>query len=235
MRLKMDESLYRSWEILNAELVTCRRCPRLVEWRETVAKEKRRAFREWDYWGKPVLGFGDPNASLIILGLAPAAHGANRTGRMFTGDSSGNTLAAAMHRAGYANQVSSEHRGDGLVLRDAFITAVARCAPPGNRPKAIELANCRPYLAAELKLLHTTRVVLALGRIAFDGYVRLRREETSFSSVVFKHGAWYTFDPPFPALVACYHPSRQNTQTGRLTEEMLDQVFERVRMLLDEN
>lgn len=231
----MVEPLHRSWETLNAELVKCRRCPRLVEWRETVAKEKRRAFRDWDYWGRPVLGFGDPNASLMILGLAPAAHGANRTGRMFTGDSSGNTLAAAMHRAGFANQHYSEHRGDGLELRDAFLTAVARCAPPGNRPKAIELANCRPYLAGELKLLHTTRVVLALGRIAFDGYVRLCREEgTSLSNVVFKHGAWYTLDPPLPALVACYHPSRQNTQTGRLNEEMLDQVFERVRILLSE-
>ncbi len=154
---------------------------------------------------------------------------------MFTGDSSGNTLAGAMHRADFANQPTSEHRGDGLDLRAAYLTAVARCAPPANRPTASELENCRPYLVGELKLLQSARVVLALGRIAFDGYVRLRREEgASLSNVVFKHGAWYTFDPPLPALVACYHPSRQNTQTGRLTQAMLDQVFRRVRILMGE-
>jgi uracil-DNA glycosylase family 4 len=224
----------RDWKTLNAEVVACRRCPRLVAWRQKVASEKRRAYLEWDYWGKPVPGFGDRAARLVVLGLAPAAHGANRTGRMFTGDSSGRTLLPAMYRAGFANQSTSLHRNDGLELHDAYLTAVARCAPPGNRPTAEELANCRHFLEQELQLLDQTRVLLALGRVAFDGYLRMLREGGQVSSrLTFGHGASFSFDSPLPTLIACYHPSRQNTQTGRLTDEMLDQVFTRARDLLD--
>lgn len=230
----MREKNWKEWKTLNADVVACRCCSRLVAWRETVAREKRRAYLEWDYWGKPVPGFGDRDARLVIIGLAPAAHGANRTGRMFTGDSSGRTLLAAMHRAGFSNLPSSMHDDDGLVLQDAYLTAVARCAPPGNRPTAGELANCRPFLKRELQLLDHTRVVLALGRIAFDGYQRMLREDGGISSrLIFEHGASFSFDSTLPALIACYHPSRQNTQTGRLTDKMLDQVFARVRYLLD--
>lgn len=223
-----------AWEELNAELITCTRCPRLVAWREEVAEKKRRAYEDWDYWGQPVPGFGDRDARLLIIGLAPAAHGANRTGRPFTGDGSANTLVEALYRAGFANQPTSKHRGDGLELHDAFITAVARCAPPKNRPKAAELDNCRPYLARELELLAPVRVVLALGQIAFNGYRKLLGERgVDVPRSGFAHGACFTFDDPsLPALVVSYHPSRQNTQTGRLTEEMLDDVFEQVRRLL---
>jgi uracil-DNA glycosylase family 4 len=228
------ESDWREWKTLNTKVVACRRCSRLVAWREKVAREKRRAYLEWEYWGKPVPGYGDHEARLAIIGLAPAAHGANRTGRMFTGDSSGRTLLAAMYRAGFSNQPSSTHGEDGLELQDAFLTAVARCAPPGNRPTAEELANCRPFLERELQLLEQTRVVLALGRIAFDIYQRMLREGGLISSrLTFGHGASFSFDSPLPELIACYHPSRQNTQTGRLTDEMLDQVFANVRLLLD--
>ena len=233
--LTVRERNWREWKTSNTKVVACRRCSRLVAWREKVAKEKRRAYMEWDYWGKPVPGFGDHEARLVIIGLAPAAHGANRTGRMFTGDSSGRTLLAAMHRAGFSNQPSSAHSDDGLELQDAFLTAVARCAPPGNRPTAGELANCRPFLERELQLLNHTRVVLALGRIAFDVYHRMLREDGRISSrLTFGHGASFSFDSPLPGLIACYHPSRQNTQTGRLTDEMLDQVFAQVRHILDQ-
>jgi uracil-DNA glycosylase family 4 len=232
--LTVREKNWREWKTVNTDIVACRRCSRLVAWREKVATEKRRAYLEWDYWGKPVPGFGDREARLVIIGLAPAAHGANRTGRMFTGDSSGRTLLAAMHRAGFSNQPTSTHGDDGLELRDAYLTAVARCAPPGNRPTAEELANCRPFLERELQLLDHTRVVLALGRIAFDGYQRGLREGGRISSrLIFEHGASFSFDSPLPELIACYHPSRQNTQTGRLTDEMLDRVFARVRHFLD--
>lgn len=233
-KLTVREKNWREWKTLNTDVVACRRCPRLVAWREKVAREKRRAYLEWDYWGKPAPGFGDREARLVIIGLAPAAHGANRTGRMFTGDSSGRTLLAAMNRAGFSNQPSSTHGDDGLELQDAYLTAVARCAPPGNRPTAGELANCRPFLERELQLLDHTRIVLALGRIAFDGYQRMLREGGRISSRLnFEHGASFSFDSPLPEFIACYHPSRQNTQTGRLTDKMLDQVFARVRHFLD--
>jgi uracil-DNA glycosylase family 4 len=223
------------WEQLNAEIVACTACPRLVQWREKVAREKRRAFRDWDYWGRPVPGFGDRQARLVLIGLAPAAHGANRTGRMFTGNGSGDTLTAALHRAGFANQPTSRQREDGLHLRDAFLTAVARCAPPKNKPTREEMDNCQEYLVRELALLSSSRVVLTLGRIAFDRYRRLLREQdAALPRLTFQHGACYRLEPPLPALVVSYHPSRQNTQTGRLTEEMLDQVFAQIRRLLDE-
>lgn len=224
----MDETT--AWARLNGAIETCRACPRLVAWREKVAREKRRAFREEPYWGRPVPGYGDRGARLLILGLAPAAHGANRTGRVFSGDSSGRTLIPAMHRAGLANQPVSEGRGDGLVLRDAYLSAVCRCAPPQNRPTAEELDRCRPFLAGELELLTNLRVVLALGRLAFDGFLRLLREQGhSLPRIPFGHGTVHRLPAPLPVLVASYHPSRQNTQTGRLTEEMLDRVFARVR------
>jgi uracil-DNA glycosylase family 4 len=223
------------WAQLNAEIIACTACPRLVQWREKVAQEKRRAFRDWDYWGRPVPGFGDQQARLVIIGLAPAAHGANRTGRMFTGNGSGDTLTAALHRAGFANQPTSHQRDDGLQLRDAFLTAVARCAPPGNKPTREEMDNCQGYLVRELALLASTRVVLTLGRIAFDRYRRLLQQQgATLPRLTFHHGACYRLEPPLPALVVSYHPSRQNTQTGRLTEEMLDEVLAQVRRLLDE-
>jgi uracil-DNA glycosylase family 4 len=223
------------WERLNAEIVACTACPRLVQWREKVAQEKRRAFRDWDYWGRPVPGFGDRQARLVIIGLAPAAHGANRTGRMFTGNGSGDTLTAALHRAGFANQPISRHCDDGLQLRDAFLTAVARCAPPKNKPTGDEMDNCQGFLVRELALLSSTRVVLTLGRIAFDRYRRLlQKQGVDLPRLTFHHGACYRLEPPLPALVVSYHPSRQNTQTGRLTEEMLDEVFAYVHELLDE-
>jgi uracil-DNA glycosylase family 4 len=205
-----------------------------VEWREEIAAQKRRAFSDWKYWGKPVPGFGDHEAQLLIIGLAPGAHGSNRTGRMFTGDSSGDTLFAAMHRAGFANKPIARERGDDLSLPDAFLTAVGRCVPPKNRPTAEELANCQSYLLREIELLNRVSVVLALGQIAFDGYLRALREQgLEMPRLKFTHGLWHDFDPPTPSLVACYHPSRQNTQTGRLTEEMMDAVFSRIRSALD--
>ena len=222
------------WTRLNAEIVACTACPRLVQWRQKVAQEKRRAFHDWDYWGRPVPGFGERQARLVIIGLAPAAHGANRTGRMFTGNGSGDTLTRALHRAGFANQPTSHHRDDGLQLRDAFLTAAARCAPPKNKPTRDEMDNCQGFLVRELALLSSTRVVLTLGRIAFDRYQRLlRKPGATLPRLTFHHGACYRLEPPLPALVVSYHPSRQNTQTGRLTEEMLDEVFAHIHKLLD--
>jgi uracil-DNA glycosylase family 4 len=230
----MVEGSDKQWEALDLAISSCRRCPRLVEWREKIAMEKRRAYLEWDYWGKAVPGFGDPHARLVIVGLAPGAHGANRTGRMFTGNGSAVTLTAVLHRFGFANQATSMDADDGLVLNDAFLTAVGRCVPPGNRPSSEELTNCRPFLAREMRLLSSAKLVLALGRIAFTGYLKLLQEQgVKTRGMDFSHGAWYTFEPPFPSLMACYHPSRQNTQTGRLTDEMLDHIFERASQHLE--
>lgn len=223
------------WSKLEAEITACRRCPRLVAWREEVAQVKRRAYEDWDYWGKPVPGFGDRAARLMIVGLAPGAHGSNRTGRMFTGDSSGETLFGALYRAGFANQPTSDAKGDGLRLHDAFVTAVARCAPPKNRPTAQELAKCRPYLAREIALLPSLEIVLALGQIAFKGYLRLLREQGhELPRLPFEHGLDQPLPGPLPRLMVSYHPSRQNTQTGRLTLEMFDNIFTRVRQHLNE-
>ena len=224
----------QDWERLNAEIVGCRSCPRLVEWRELVGRTKRRAFDDWDYWAKPVPGFGDRGARLLIVGLAPAAHGANRTGRMFTGGGSQETLMTAMQRAGFSNKSVSLERGDGLKFSDAYLTAVARCAPPKNRPTAGELANCRPYLQREFDLLGELIVVLALGKMGFDGYLRMLRERGyDLPRLKFVHGAWHELPDPLPVLAACYHPSRQNTQTGRLTQEMIDAVFLEIRDYID--
>lgn len=219
------------WRRLNNEIIACRACPRLVAWREQVAREKRRAYRDWDYWGRPVPGFGDPQARLLIIGLAPGAHGANRTGRMFTGDGSGDTLYGSLYRTGFANQPNAKHRADGLTLRDAFITAIARCVPPQNRPKADEVAACRPFLMREWKLLSGVQVIVALGQMAFDGCLRLLRDHGyEVPRLKFGHGLHYPLDDIH--LIASYHPSRQNTQTGRLTLAMLDGVFELARSLL---
>lgn len=225
-------------EQLNQTIITCRKCPRLVRFRERVARVKKREFADWKYWGKPLPGFGDPNAELLILGLAPAAHGGNRTGRMFAGDSSGRWLIRALYGAGFASQPTSEHRDDGLELRNAFITATVRCAPPDNKPTRREISNCSGYLRQELALLRRARVVVALGQIAFATYLRIAQEYGVMlprPRPRFRHGAVYHFRtiPPIPPLViASYHPSRQNTQTGRLTEAMLDRVFRQAGELL---
>jgi uracil-DNA glycosylase family 4 len=218
---------HRSLAVLNRQIVACTRCPRLRGYCAGVAREKKREFRGWTYWSKPVPGFGDPDARLLVVGLAPAAHGANRTGRMFTGDSSGSWLYEALHRFGFASQPHSTHRGDGLVLRDCYITAAARCAPPGNKPTPTELANCRPYLEVELRLLANVRVVLALGRVAHESLLKA----VALSPLPFAHGTEARL-PNGVTLVSSYHPSRQNTNTGKLTREMWYDVFKRVRRAL---
>ncbi|MCS7251139.1 MAG: uracil-DNA glycosylase [Thermoflexus sp.] len=218
----MEESLHQ----IAQELIECHRCPRLVAYREAIARIKRRRFQDWDYWGRPVPGFGDPQARLLVVGLAPAAHGANRTGRMFTGDGSGNFLIAALHRAGFANQPTSTHREDGLALRDVYLTAVVRCAPPDNRPSREEQANCMPYLVRELRALPRVQVVVTLGQIATTGFLAaLRVLGYDGPRPAFRHGAVYRLGSGWPTLITSYHPSRQNTQTGRLTSEMFDEIW----------
>ncbi len=224
-----------AFEILQREIVSCERCARLREHCAEIARVKRRAYREWEYWGKPVPGFGDPEARLLILGLAPGAHGSNRTGRMFTGDESGKWLYRALHRTGFASQAESVARGDGLTLRDAYITAAARCAPPGNKPAPEELRNCRPFLERELALLPNIRVVVALGKIGFDAYLgvlKLRGEIASRTGFEFGHKRAYRIAPGRPVLLASYHPSQQNTSTGKLTEKMLLDVFLHARQII---
>ena len=225
--------MVENWKIHNIELLACRRCPRLVEWRERVASEKRAAYRNWDYWGKPVPAFGDPQARLLILGLAPGAHGSNRTGRMFTGDSSGVFLYAALQRAGFANQIHSDRVDDGLELRDAIISAVGRCAPPDNKPSTEELQNCRPWLLTELEMLPRLEGTVALGKIAFDAAWEIFSSRSGLKErPLFSHGAVYELGDGLPWLLASYHPSRQNTQTGRLTVEMFDAIWQVARQKL---
>jgi uracil-DNA glycosylase len=222
---------------LNDEIVACRKCPRLVAYREEVAREKRRAFRDWDYWGKPVPSFGDPRAELLILGLAPAAHGANRTGRMFTGDRSGDFLYQALYRTGFANQPTSTHRGDGLVLKNAYISATLRCAPPANKPLPSEILNCRPYFETELELIRP-KALCALGGIAMRAYLSVLKAQGRIRSVgelIFRHGASYELGGDLPRLFVSYHPSQQNTFTGKLTEAMLERVLRDIRKFLDKN
>jgi uracil-DNA glycosylase len=216
-------------EGLEERITRCRRCPRLVEWRERVAREKRAAFADEEYWGRPVPGFGDPAARVYVLGLAPAAHGGNRTGRVFTGDRSGDWLFASLHRAGFANQPTSRHRDDGLRLDGAFVAASVRCAPPANRPLPGERDNCLPYAARELDLMRPP-VIVCLGGYAWDAACRLLgvRPKPRFG-----HGAEYVVEDG-PTLLGTYHPSQQNTFTGKLTESMLDAVFARARNLADE-
>lgn len=224
-------------ESLNIELLACRKCPRLVAWREEMARVKRRAYRDWDYWGKPVPGFGDPQARVVAVGLAPGAHGSNRTGRMFTGDASGEFLYAALFRAGFASQPETSRRDDGLALKDLYITAVCRCAPPGNKPSPQEMTNCQPYLAREIEIFQP-KILIALGRVAFDRILRIISDGQPTivnrqSSGVFAHSAAYQLITDH-WLLCSYHPSRQNTQTGRLTAEMFDTVWQKVRELLDQ-
>lgn len=221
--------------VLNEEIVACRKCSRLVKYREKVAREKRRAYREWEYWGKPVPGFGDAKAQLLILGLAPAAHGANRTGRMFTGDRSGDFLYAALHEAGFANQPTSLHRSDGLQLTNAYITATCRCAPPDNKPLPREILNCRNYLEREIEILKP-RAILALGKIAWDGYLDILKQRGVIASRAlykFAHGAEAEIAPGTPRLYGVYHPSQQNTQTGRVTPAMYAKVLANIRRFLE--
>jgi uracil-DNA glycosylase family 4 len=215
-------------------VISCRKCPRLVAWREQVAREKRAAYRNEVYWGRPVPGFGDPQARVLVCGLAPAAHGGNRTGRVFTGDRSGDWLYAALHRTGFANQPTSSHRGDGLRLLGCYITACVRCAPPANRPTIEERDNCLGYLVEELRLLRRVRVIVCLGAFAWDGVLRALRTlgYVPIRKPRFGHAAEAVVGPYM--LIGCYHPSQQNTFTGRLTAAMLDVVLARARQLTQE-
>jgi uracil-DNA glycosylase family 4 len=221
--------------ILHQEVVACGRCPRLVEYRERIGREKRRAYLDYDYWAKPVPGFGDPNARVLVLGLAPGAHGSNRTGRPFTGDSSGNFMYPVLHRTGFASQPTATHIGDGLKLKDLYITAAVRCAPPDNKPTPDEISNCSFFLDREIGALKNVRVVVALGKIGFDAYLaHLKRRDLLVrkSEYVFGHGLQYA-TPDGRILLASYHPSNQNTATGKLTEPMFTQIFETAKQLAE--
>jgi uracil-DNA glycosylase family 4 len=222
--------------VLNAEIIACTRCSRLVAYREQIAREKRRAYRDCDYWGKPVPGFGDPHARVVVLGLAPGAHGSNRTGRPFTGDASGNFMYPVLHETGFALLPTATARDDGQVLIGLYITAAARCAPPDNKPLRAELANCAPFLERELEGLKDLRVVVALGRIGFEAYLNYLKRRKLIAGkrdYEFRHGAEYVL-PDGRVLLASYHPSNQNTQTGKLTKEMFQRIFKRARELADE-
>lgn len=219
---------------LNKKIIACRLCPRLVEWREKVAKEKTKRFSEWEYWGKPIPGFGDADAQLLLVGLAPAAHGGNRTGRMFTGDESGNWLYRALHKSGFANQPESISRDDGLKLTNCYITATCRCAPPKNKLLPQEIKNCRPFILREFTLLKNLRVVIGLGKVGFDtvfdsikelGWTEMKHKPK------FSHGAVVELNPSL-TLIGSYHPSQQNTFTGTLTEPMFDKVFRMAKKIL---
>jgi len=223
-------------EILQREIVSCEQCPRLVAYRAEVGRIKRRAYRDWDYWAKPVPGFGDPRARLLLIGLAPGAHGANRTGRMFTGDSSGDFLYKVLFATGFASQPTSTSRDDGLKLMDAYISAAVRCAPPDNKPTVDEIRTCRPYLERELELMNRVQVVVALGRLAFDVYLGILRDQGKIarrSGFVFAHDAEHRTGEHQPLLISSYHPSQQNTSTGKLTEAMFRAVFQRARRRLN--
>ena len=220
-------------ESLNQEIIQCRKCPRLVEWREEVARVKRKAYLDQEYWGKPVPGFGDPQARVLVVGLAPGAHGSNRTGRQFTGDASGGFLFPALHRAGFTNQAEAESRSDGLILKDMYITASGRCAPPDNKPSPAELNNCQPYLEQEIQIIQP-KVIVCLGKIAFDRIIKIFLA----NSFKFSHGAVYQLPPSsfiaHPSSLLCsYHPSQQNTLTGKLTVDMFDQIWKKAKSLLE--
>ncbi|MCC6298358.1 MAG: uracil-DNA glycosylase [Anaerolineales bacterium] len=219
---------------LNQEIIACRKCPRLVAWREEVARTKRKAYQDQEYWGKPVPGFGDPTARVLVVGLAPGAHGSNRTGRQFTGDASGRFLYPALHKAGFANQPESESRSDGLRLKDMYITASARCAPPDNKPNLDELNNCQPYLEREIQIIKP-KVIVCLGRVGFERILKIFSIRNS--GLKFSHGAVYDLPAssliPYPsALICSYHPSQQNTLTGKMTVKMFDDIWRKARSLL---
>lgn len=214
---------------LNEQIISCRKCPRLVEWREEVARVKRKAYKDEEYWGKPVPGFGDPQARVLVVGLAPGAHGSNRTGRNFTGDASGRFLFPALHRAGFANQAEAESRSDGLILKDMYITASGRCAPPDNKPTPEELNNCQPYLERELEIINPA-VIVCLGRIAFERILKIHDVRSSVykfthaSSYQLANGKW---------ILCSYHPSQQNTLTGKLTMDMFDEIWKKAKTLIE--
>ncbi len=215
-------------KILRKKVISCHRCPRLVNYISNVSKNKVRRYKDWCYWGKPIQGFGDPDARLLIIGLAPAAHGGNRTGRIFTGDSSGDWLFKALYQTGFSNQPESLSRNDGVKLVSAYVTAAARCAPPQNKPLAEETRNCSEYLLEEVRILEKVEIILTLGRIAFDTVIRYIYQKNFKQKPCFKHGGFHEFSDK-PSLVTSYHPSRQNTQTGRLTWMMWISVFERIK------
>ena len=220
-------------ESLNREIIQCRKCPRLVQWREETARVKRKAYKEQEYWGKPVPGFGDPKARVLAVGLAPGAHGSNRTGRQFTGDASGGFLFPALHRAGFASQAEAKSRNDGMTLKDLYITASARCAPPDNQPAPAELTACQPYLEREIQILQP-RVIVCLGKIAFDRILKI----FSLRGLKFAHGAAYSIQPSsFIAhhLLCSYHPSQQNTLTGKLSAEMFDEIWSKAKEISDKD
>jgi uracil-DNA glycosylase family 4 len=228
------KTAFHSLSDLNKAVVHCELCPRLTKYRELVSEKKRRQFLAWKYWGKPLTGFGDINGALLILGLAPAAHGGNRTGRMFTGDGSAQFLMEGLYKFGFANQPTSTDRHDGLELRNAYMTAIVRCPPPKNKPTPKEIHTCKHYWTEELSFLTETRVILALGRVSFDAYLRFLREQgVETKGFSFRHGAIYHPPYPLPALAASYHPSRQNTQTRKLTKPMFDSILRRIRPLVD--
>ena len=222
--------------ILNSEVIACVQCPRLVVYREQIAREKRRAYKDWEYWGKPVPGFGDSNARVVVVALAPGAHGSNRTGRPFTGDSSGNFMYPVLYETGFANQPTATKRDDGLVLKDVYITAAARCAPPDNKPLPEELANCSAYLDRELQGLKKAKVIVALGRIGFEAYLNYLKRRGVIdrkTGYLFQHGARYA-TPDGRTLLASYHPSNQNTQTGKLTRGMFLEIFKEAAKIADQ-
>jgi uracil-DNA glycosylase len=230
--LRYNMHLKYTFKVLNREIVACELCPRLRAYDREVARVKRRAYLDSQYWGKPVPGFGDSQARVLLIGLAPGAHGANRTGRMFTGDRSGDFLYRALHETGFASQAESRSREDGLELHGAYIAAAARCAPPDNKPLPEELVRCRPYLERELDLLKQVRVVVVLGGVALRAYLGILRDRgliQSMAAFKFGHNLLYRPGAGLPALIASYHPSQQNTSTGKLTAEMLRQVFEKAR------
>ena len=220
----------KTLENIEEKVISCHKCPRLVEWREEVARVKRKAYRDQEYWGKPVPGFGDPEARLLVLGLAPGAHGSNRTGRMFTGDGSGNFLYPALYRAGFASQPNASAIGDRMVLKDVYISAICRCAPPANKPTREEIFNCLPWLAGEMQALSRLQGVVVLGKIAMDGLLTLPAfSELPKKQFPFGHDCFYETLPGLPWILCSYHPSLQNTQTGRLTTEMFDQIWQKAK------
>jgi uracil-DNA glycosylase family 4 len=222
--------------VLNREVIACTLCPRLVAYRGQIAREKRRAYRDWEYWGKPVPGFGDPDARVLVMGLAPGAHGSNRTGRPFTGDASGSFMYPVLYEVGFASQPTATARNDGLTLKNLYITAAVRCAPPDNKPTLQELAACAPFLDREIAGLKNLRVVVALGKIGFDAYLNFLKRRGVLASkkgYLFKHGASYRM-PDGKVLLASYHPSNQNTQTGKLTRKMFLKIFQEAARLAGE-
>ncbi len=235
MQKALDQELPDDLSKLQKQIIKCRKCPRLVRWREKVAREKTARFKDWEYWGKPNPSFGDPNARVLLVGLAPAAHGGNRTGRMFTGDRSGDWLYRTLHKFGFANQPTSISRDDGLKLSDCYITATCRCAPPANKLLPQEVLNCRPYLLREIKLLKKVRVVIGLGKVGFDNAFdafRMLELTTLKTRPKFAHGATCKLNDRV-TLIGSFHPSQQNTFTGKLTQTMFDAIFRRAKHLID--